>query len=64
MNIRETVVSAGVSERQPLVIEAEQVKYGGVEVVNVDPVFGHRDAVFVGRAVDDAAFHTATGQPR
>ena len=51
-------------EGKLLVIEPELVEDRGVEVVDVDTVFGDGDAMLVGRAMDDAAFNAASSQPR
>ena len=48
---------------EPLVVEAEEVQDGGVQVVDVDAVFGGGDAVVVGGAVDEAALDAAAGEP-
>ena len=64
MYVGQTIVAPGMAEGQLFVIQSELMQDRGVEIVNVYTVFGHSDAVFVGRAVDDAAFHPTTGQPR
>jgi hypothetical protein len=56
-------VTAGVSVRQMLVVQAQRVQPRGVQVVNVDFDFGRAVAVVVGRAVTEAAFHAAAGEP-
>src|SRR5262249_54870483 len=48
---------------EPLVVEAEQVQEGGVQVVDVDLVRDGGEAELVGGAVDVAAFDAAAGQP-
>ena len=45
-------------------VEAEQVQDRGVEVVDVDATLRDRDAVLVGRAVDDPGLDAAARQPR
>lgn len=53
-----------MSEGQALVIDAEEVQDGGVEIVGVDAVATGHDAVFVGFAEDMAAFDATSGHPR
>ena len=53
-NIGQAFVAAVVAERQLLVVEAEQVQDGGVEVVDVDAALDAVQAELVGRAVDVA----------
>jgi hypothetical protein len=45
-------------------VEAEEVVGRGVEIVDVDAIFGDRDAVVVGGAVDEAGLDAAACQPR
>ena len=45
MDVGEAEVAAGVAVSQLLVIEAELVKHGGVEVVEVDAVVDGGDSV-------------------
>jgi hypothetical protein len=47
MNIRQPEVSALKLERQSLVIDAQQMQNGSLQIVNVDGVFGdaHRQVV-------------------
>ena len=62
-DVGESEVASGVAEGEAFVIDAEEVKNGGVEVVGVDPVAAGHDAVFVGFAKDVAAFDAAAGHP-
>ena len=55
------MVAALESERQPGVVDAEQVQYRGVQVVDVDRVPGHIVAEVVGLAVGNAGFDPAAG---
>jgi hypothetical protein len=41
MHVGEPQVAAAVPIRQPGVIESQQVQRGGIQVVNMDPIF-HR----------------------
>src|SRR4051794_40740404 len=54
-DVGQPVVAAAVSVRQALVVEAHEVEYGGVEVVDVDLVLDGVPAELVGGAVDDPA---------
>src|SRR5262245_53066377 len=63
VDVGQTIVAAGMAEREPFVIQAEQMEDRGVEVMHVDPVFGNGNAILVRRPVDDPAFHSAAGQP-
>src|SRR5687767_1634860 len=60
VDVGEAEVSAGVAVGELFVVEAEEVKHGGVEVVDVDFVFGGFEAEFVGRTVGGAAADAAT----
>ena len=64
MYIGQTIVTPGMAEGQLFVIQSELMQDRGGEIVNVYAVFSYSNTVFVGRAVDDAAFHPTTGQPR
>ena len=54
MHIRQAEVSALELERQAFVVDAQAREHGGVQVVDVDGVFGDVVAVVVGFAVDVA----------
>ena len=51
MHVGQPVVAALEAIGQLLVVQAQQVEDGGLEVVDVDPVPGHGEAEFVGLAV-------------
>ena len=63
MDVGEAEVAAGVVVGEFLVIEAEEVENGGLEIVDVDGVFGGGEAEFVGGAVDVTALHSTAGHP-
>src|SRR5262245_48152898 len=63
MHIGQPEVAAAVAEGELLVVEADEVEDGGVEVVDVDAVFDGLVAEFVGGAVDVAALDAAAGEP-
>ena len=54
MHVSQPIIPPAVAVGEALVVEAHQVQDGGVEVVDVDRVACHADAVFVGFAVGDA----------
>jgi hypothetical protein len=62
MHIRQSALNAVVVKRQTLVINAEQVQNGGVEIVNIDRILGSLPADVVGRSVRDAALQARAGQ--
>ncbi len=63
MDIGQPIVAARMAEGQPFVIEAEQVKEGGVQVVHVHLVDGGFEAELVGFPVRHASLHSATSHP-
>src|SRR5206468_11545840 len=63
MHVGQTEVAAGVAVRQALVIEAEQVQHGGVQVVNVDRVLDRLKTELVGRSIRLTAANAAAGPP-
>ena len=63
VDVGEAVVAALVRERQALVVDAELVHDGGLQIVNVHRILGDVDAVVVCLAVGHAAAHATTGHP-
>ena len=63
VDVGEAEVAAGVAVGELLMVQAEDVEDGGVEVVDVDFVLLGEVAVVVGGAVGDAALHAAAGHP-
>src|SRR5437879_12373901 len=63
MHVREAKFAALIFESQALVIETEEMKDGGVEIVNVNRLLRDVESEIVGAAVTHSAFHAATGQP-
>jgi hypothetical protein len=61
VDVGEAVVAALEAVGEAFVVEAEEVHDGGLEVVDVDLVFGDLEAHFVGGAVAEAAFDAAAG---
>src|SRR6185312_16071222 len=62
-DVGEAEVAALEAVGEARVVEAEEVEDGGVEVVDVDGVFGDVEAEVVGFAEGDAGFYTAAGEP-
>src|SRR5579859_7458284 len=60
-HVGQTEVAAGVAEGQPLVIEAEQMQDGRVQVAHVHRLLDGVMAEFVGGAVTQAALNAAAG---
>lgn len=49
--------------KQSLVVDAHEVEHGGMEVVDVDGVFGDVVAVVIGFSVSGARLDTSTSEP-
>ena len=62
-DVGKAVVAAAVVVGEAFVVDAQEVKDGGVEVVDVDFVFGDFGADFVSGAIADAAFGAAAREP-
>ena len=62
-HIGQAEIAAGVAVGQLLVVDAQQVQHGGVQVVNRDAVLDGLEAELVGGAVGQAAFDAAAGHP-
>src|SRR2546425_8083181 len=62
-HVGEPLLPALEEEGQLLVVHAQQFEDGGVEIVNVDPIFDRAETKFVGGADDFAAPNAASGQP-
>ena len=56
-------VTSRILERQPLMVQAQQVQDRGMQIVHVDFVGDGFESQFVGGPVCDAAFEAASGQP-
>src|SRR5262245_60873930 len=61
--VRQPHVAAAEAEREPLVIDAEQVQHGGVQVVHLDAVLHDLVPPLVCLAVVGARLRAAAGQP-
>ena len=62
VDVGEAKVTAGMAEGEFFVVQAEQVKNGGVEVVHVEFAFDGLISPFVGGAVGIAGTDSAAGQ--
>ncbi len=62
VDVGEAVVAALEAVGELLVVEAEEVEDGGLEVVDVDGVLGRTESEFVAFAVHLAALHATAGQ--
>ena len=62
-DIGEPEVASGIAVGEPLVIDPEQVKHGGVKVVGMNPTFSREDAVFVRLTMNNATLYAASGHP-
>lgn len=63
MDVGQPEATPLVFVRQSLVIDPHQVQNCGVEIVNVNAIFDHIVAEFVGRPVADPWFDTTAGHP-
>ena len=61
MYVSQAELSTLIAIGQALVIDAAQMHYSGLQVVNVDAILDHVVGEFIGLAVDMAAFRTTTG---
>lgn len=63
MDVGEAALDAVVVEGEPLVVDAEEVEHGGVEVVPVHWLFDCFVTDVVGRAVREAMLKACAGEP-
>ncbi len=63
LDIRQAKVTSLIAERQSLVLDAEEMKHGGVQVMDGDTVLLSVVAKFVSVAVGDTGLDSATGHP-
>ena len=63
VNIGQPEVATPVSERQPRVIEPEQMKNRRMEIMDMHFVFGDLHSIIIRLAVDRPASHSSAGQP-
>ena len=58
------LVQSAVGVDEAVVIDAQLMKNGGIEVADVDWIPGHAPAVVIGLPVSDAPLDPGTGQDR
>ena len=63
LNTGQPLVESLVKERQPFVVEAQQVEDRGVEIRDVQASFDRLEPGLIGRPDPLAAFDAPTGQP-
>ena len=63
VNIGQAKVASRMSERESLMIHAQQMQERGMQVVVMDLVLDRVVAVIVGRTVPHARFHASPSQP-
>ena len=63
MHVGEAEITAGVAVGEALVVDAEEVKDGGVDVVDIDGSFDGEVAEVVEHAVAGAGTQTSAGHP-
>ena len=63
-NIGQTVFSSVVEERQGLVIQAQQMQDGGVDVVDMNAILYGPQSNGIRGAVSHASTHTSAGEPQ
>ncbi len=63
VDIREPIIAPIVAEREPLVIEPEQMQQRRVQIVHVDFILHRAVAKFIRRPVFDAGLHAAAREP-
>ena len=63
VDVGQAAVDAVVIKAETLVIEAEKMQRGGVQVVGVGRVFGGLESEFVGAAVSRAAANASACEP-
>ena len=63
MDISEAEVAALAAESEAFVVDAELVKNGGVEIVDVNFILGGVIAEVIGGTVGEAGLHSSAGHP-
>ena len=63
MDVGQSEVAALIRVRQSFVVDAQQVQNRGLQIVNVDSIFGDVDAVVVGPPPGHAALNASTSHP-
>ncbi len=63
LNAGESLVEALIAERQLFMVDAEQMKQGGMQIADMDRILCHMVSEFVRCAVLEPGFGTAAGHP-
>ena len=63
LNIGQTEIPSIMAVGQLLVIHAQQVKNGRVQIVNIDPIFGRLVSKFISCPMTDSSLGATTGEP-
>ena len=63
MYVRQAVPAALMLEREPFVVDSQQMQESGVQVVHVDGVGGNVVGKRIGRSIGRSSSHTATRHP-
>ena len=63
MHVREPEVAAGMAVGKMLVVNAQQVQHGGMQVMGVGSIFYSQDSMLVGFPMNNSTLHTATCHP-
>jgi len=63
VDVGESEIAAGVVVGQPLVVEAEGVEDGCLDVMHMERILDNMEAKVVGGAIRDARFDSAAGHP-
>ena len=63
MHVGQSIVTTGMAERQPLVIEAHQVQDRGMKIMHMNGVLFRSQSMFIRRPVDRAASYPCSRQP-
>ena len=64
MDVGQAVVATTEAVGQPLMVDAQKVKQGGVQVVDFDGILGGFVTVFVGRSIGHATSNTTASHPK
>ena len=63
MHVCEPAFDAVVVEREPLVVDAQQVKCGGMEVIGISGLVSRFPPQFVSGSIADSALDASSGHP-
>ena len=63
VNIGQATLQSIVIERQPFVIQTQQMQNGRVKIVNLGDILDRLVAEFIGSAITERGFDTRAGEP-